>query len=102
VTPTASAVSGVNVPGHVGMFFCIVPKDENSTGIQIAPRVSIVASAPCDTAPPTSAPTSVAGGSATRWRERMSAVSWSPVVTVTATGPARTRPATTRVSGNVK
>src|SRR5213592_4638272 len=51
VTPTAKDLSGVKIPGQVGMFFCIVPKAEKSTGTQIAPRVSIVASAPCSNSP---------------------------------------------------
>src|SRR5438034_1058591 len=62
VTPTAKDLSGVKIPGQVGMFFCIVPKAEKSTGTQIAPRVSIVASAPCSNSPIASAPALVEGG----------------------------------------
>ena len=88
VTPTLSATIGVNCPGHIGIGLSMVPKDPNWIGIQIAPRVSMVASTFCWVAPEARSPTSVAGGSATRWRGSISAVTFPPVVTTTSTGPA--------------
>ena len=64
VTPTLSATIGVNCPGHIGIGLSMVPKDPNWIGIQIAPRVSMVASTLCWVAPEARSPTSVAGGSA--------------------------------------
>ncbi|TMJ93390.1 MAG: hypothetical protein E6G67_12540 [Actinobacteria bacterium] len=88
MTPTAYPLNGVKIPGQVGMFFRIVPKAEKSTGAQMLPRVSIVASAPCCNSPVASAPASVEGGRATRWRGSISAVVRPPVVTRISTGPA--------------
>src|SRR5438876_107096 len=51
VTPTLSATIGVNCPGHIGIGLSMVPKDPNWIGIQIAPRVSMVASTLCWVAP---------------------------------------------------
>src|SRR5438093_498125 len=65
-TPTVNAVRGMKVPGHIIIGFCMVPNDENSTGIQIEPRMSIVPRAGCSVAPVTSDPTLFGGGSPTR------------------------------------
>src|SRR6266566_4711523 len=62
MTPTLSATIGVNCPGHIGIGLSMVPKDPNWIGIQIAPRVSMVASTFCWVAPEARSPTSVAGG----------------------------------------